>query len=246
MKYTTESWIKKAKEIHGDVYDYSLVKYVNQRRKVKILCRKCGRLFEQSAGNHLSGHGCSHCKKERLRNLYQDSLQDFIDKAVSVHGYKYDYSLVDYKGSHKKVEIICRNCGKSFKQKPCNHTNLGAGCPHCRTHGFKGYKGGSLYILLDDLRKPSFMKIGVAHKISRRLTELRNATPFGFYLAMHLRMAGYACLEVESSLHEMFKDLNLNLKGFNGATEWFDFSEDVFDNVLDLAKGRYTFLKRRC
>lgn len=230
---------------HGDRYDYSLVEYVNQKRKIKILCRKCNRLFEQSAGNHLSGHGCPHCKKEYLRTLYQNNTQDFIDKAVAVHGDRYDYSLVDYKGAHKKVEIICRKCGKSFKQKPCNHTNAGAGCPHCRAYGFKDYKEGFLYILLDNLREPSFMKIGVAHKISRRLVELRGVTPFGFHLAMHLRMPGDACLEVESSLHEMFKDLNLNLKGFNGATEWFDFSEDVFENTLDLAKGRYTFLKRR-
>ena len=121
----------------------------------------------------------------------------------------------------------------------------GAGCPHCKTHGFKDYKEGVLYILLDNLKKPSFMKIGVTHKISRRLVELRRATPFGFHLAMHLKMAGVVCLEVESQLHERFKDLNLHLKGFNGATEWFDYSEKVFDSTIDLAKGRYTFLKRR-
>lgn len=85
------------------------------------------------------------------------------------------------------------------------------------------------------------MKIGVTHKISRRLVGLRRATPFGFHLAMHLKMAGVVCLEVESQLHERFKDLNLHLKGFNGATEWFDYSEKVFDSTI----GRYTFLKRR-
>lgn len=37
-RLTTESFIKRAKEIHGDKYDYSLVQYINSRTKVKIIC----------------------------------------------------------------------------------------------------------------------------------------------------------------------------------------------------------------
>lgn len=79
MKYTTESWIKKAKEIHGDAYDYSLVKYTNQRGKVKILCKTCGKLFEQSAGNHLQRHGCPHCKTHGFKDYKEGVLYILLD-----------------------------------------------------------------------------------------------------------------------------------------------------------------------
>jgi hypothetical protein len=35
---TTESFIEKAKKIHGDKYEYSLVEYINNKTKVKIIC----------------------------------------------------------------------------------------------------------------------------------------------------------------------------------------------------------------
>ena len=46
-KLTTEEFIKRAKEIHGDKYDYSLVEYKGIYEKVKIICPIHG-LFEQS------------------------------------------------------------------------------------------------------------------------------------------------------------------------------------------------------
>ena len=46
--------------IHGEKYDYSETVYKNARSKVKIICPKHG-LFEQTAKNHTSGHGCNMC-----------------------------------------------------------------------------------------------------------------------------------------------------------------------------------------
>ena len=55
--------------------------------------------------------------------------EQFILKAREVHGWKYDYSKVDYKDSHTKVCIICPIHGE-FWQKPDNHLN-GWGCKKC-------------------------------------------------------------------------------------------------------------------
>lgn len=38
-KLTTEEFIERAKDIHGDKYDYSLVEYKTNRDKVKIICK---------------------------------------------------------------------------------------------------------------------------------------------------------------------------------------------------------------
>ena len=44
-KHTTESFIQKAREVHGDSYDYAFVNYVYSHTKVKIICRKHGSFF---------------------------------------------------------------------------------------------------------------------------------------------------------------------------------------------------------
>ena len=58
IKKTTEQFIKEAKLIHGDEYDYSLVEYINNSTKVKIKCNSCGNIFEQRPHDHLKGCGC--------------------------------------------------------------------------------------------------------------------------------------------------------------------------------------------
>lgn len=47
IKVTTESFIIKAIEVHGDLYDYSLTNSVNSStKKVKILCREHGEFLQ--------------------------------------------------------------------------------------------------------------------------------------------------------------------------------------------------------
>lgn len=53
----TEQFIKKAKLIHGNKYDYSLVEYVNNKTKIKIICNTCKDSYLQSPAEHLSGKG---------------------------------------------------------------------------------------------------------------------------------------------------------------------------------------------
>ena len=194
-KLTTEEFIKKAKQVHGDKYDYSKVEYINNLTKVKIICSehgefeqtpgnhlsgkgcpKCAKIkrkeikvvdtksfiqqatlvhngfyqytkvsytkrnnkviitcpihgdFEQIAGDHLCGHGCSKCKADKAK-LNVDSLEMFISKAQKTHGNKYDYSKVNYINSQTKVCITCSKHGE-FWQKPYSHIQ-GTGCPMC-------------------------------------------------------------------------------------------------------------------
>lgn len=91
-KLTNIDFIYNAKNIHGDKYNYSLVKYINAKTKVKIICPIHG-IFEQSPNN-----GCPKCK-----NL----ITNFIENAKLIHNDKYDYSLIEYKNSKLKVKIIC-------------------------------------------------------------------------------------------------------------------------------------------
>ena len=44
------------------------------------------------------------------------TTEEFIKKAIAVHGDKYDYSRVVYKGRHEKVEIGCPRHGFFWKE----------------------------------------------------------------------------------------------------------------------------------
>lgn len=57
---TTEQFIKEAKEVHGDKYNYENTNYTNSKKKVIITCKHHGD-FKQKAGSHLEGMGCSKC-----------------------------------------------------------------------------------------------------------------------------------------------------------------------------------------
>lgn len=66
-RLTKEQFIAKARRVHGDRYDYSLVNYVNYRTSVQIICPKHG-MFPQSPDHHCDRkQGCPDCKRERLR-----------------------------------------------------------------------------------------------------------------------------------------------------------------------------------
>lgn len=129
-KLTLANFIKNAKEIHGNKYDYSQVIYINSRTKVKIYCKKCKRYFEQLPFVHCRGNGCKHCGTERAAALQRSNSIDFIKKAKNIHGDKYSYDKVKYFSSEKKVKIFCNKCKKYFFQTPNKHLN-NQGCPYC-------------------------------------------------------------------------------------------------------------------
>ena len=129
---TKEEFIEKAKEKHGDKYDYSKVKYVNNKTKVCIICPEPEHgEFLQEANSHLQGKGCPKCAYEDKGERRRLSKEDFIKKAHEKHGNKYDYSNVEYVDTLTKVCIICLkpNHGE-FWQTPYSHTR-GNGCPKC-------------------------------------------------------------------------------------------------------------------
>ena len=123
-KLTKEEWIAKAKAIHGDKYDYSLVEYTGSKEYVTIICPKHG-AFQQRAGNHLK-YGCSKCGGNK-----KVTKQEFIDKATKIHNGKFDYSKVeDFKTIKDKITIICPIHGE-FNQLVEDHMK-GCGCNKCR------------------------------------------------------------------------------------------------------------------
>lgn len=57
------------------------------------------------------------------------TTKEFVEKAMLLHGNKYDYSQTVYVDSRTKVSIICREHG-AFEQRASSHL-LGNGCHDC-------------------------------------------------------------------------------------------------------------------
>jgi len=123
-----KKFIEKARKIHGDKYDYSEVIYTYNKLKIKIICPEHGE-FEQVPKSHIEGHGCPKCGAMKKRKNRLLTTKEFIEKAIKVHGDKYDYSDVVYTMSKNKIKIICPEHGE-FEQIARNHLQ-GKGCLIC-------------------------------------------------------------------------------------------------------------------
>lgn len=134
-KSSTSEFIVKAKKIHGDKYDYSSVKYVNNSTKVTIICPIHGE-FEQSPSNHLLGRGCRLCGYIDLSLFKTRTKEEFLIEANLIHNNKYDYELTNYITCKDKIKIKCKKHG-IFEQTPDGHINGKQGCPKCSSTNSK-------------------------------------------------------------------------------------------------------------
>lgn len=130
---SNEEFIRKARAVHGDKYDYSKTVYKGSRRPVDIICRGCGSVFSQQAGSHLRGCGCPFCNGGTDRLGY--TAESYIEKARKIHGGRYDYSKTIYSGSMRKITVTCPEHGW-FAVRAADHLQ-GQGCPLCRKEAEK-------------------------------------------------------------------------------------------------------------
>jgi hypothetical protein len=225
LAFTLDDFIEQAKAAHGDKYDYSEVDYKLAHDKVVISCPIHGR-FKQTPALHVRSCGCTKCGDEMIGKALIKSADEFISNSKSVHGEKYDYSLVRYRGAHKKVKILCRDHGV-FEQTPDSHINTGCGCPKCSVHGFKDNELASLYVLRSLCG--SYLKIGISNEISVRVKKLHRTTPFEFDVIEKFYAIGLVVRNMESKFHKVFD--NAGFKGFDGATEWFHYDSEKLQQL---------------
>jgi hypothetical protein len=77
----------------------------------------------------ISGIFCILKGINHLQMSARKTTAQFIEDAQKVHGERYDYSLVEYVNSGKKVKIICKQHGP-FIQVASSHL-VGKGCSKC-------------------------------------------------------------------------------------------------------------------
>lgn len=116
---TTESFIAEAKEIYGNLYDYSKVEYKNKDHRVTIVCPVHGD-FQVYAREHLDGKRCPKCEKG----------EKFLVKLKDKFGDRFGLDEFVYESSTVPVTLVCPTHGV-FSRNPNQILNSTFGCPLC-------------------------------------------------------------------------------------------------------------------
>lgn len=237
IRITASTFIEKAKLVHGDRYDYSSLNFKNTRLKVAIGCRIHG-IFYQNIYSHLNGINCSKCSDIITAYKNRTTVEEFIRKSNLKHKNKYDYSNVQYKKLHNKVEIICPIHGK-FLQKADDHLK-GVGCRTCSidTTGWKFtnwkkagdksryFESFKVYIVECYNENERFYKIGKTYK---KLTDRFAGKQFPY---------NYKVMKIYEGDADYISKLEVKLKNENASNRYipglkFGGSKECFIAVMD-------------
>lgn len=203
-KITKEEWISRFVELYGDKYDYSKSVFINSSTPIDIYCNIHKVYFRKRPDKHILNHRCKYC----VYDIRKDTLEDFIRKAKIKHGDKYDYSLVDYKGTYEDINIICP-IHSVFPQRPNDHLN-GSGCPDCvaRHTGFnltyfkekciKNNNGLGIFYLLKCYKEEEiFYKYGVTSRSVEERYRYKKDLPYDYTIEYTIEDTPEVIFELE-------------------------------------------------
>ena len=124
-KKRTFQFLKKAKNKHGDTYDYSKVEYVNSYTPVELICPRHGQFYQQPR-IHVQGSGCKRCSLETRTT----SRNSFLERCKKHFNKKYEYPVLkDFIRFTEFIKIVCPEHG-TFTQRVNRHM-AGRGCKKC-------------------------------------------------------------------------------------------------------------------
>lgn len=136
-RLTQEEFLQRAKEVHGNKYDYSFSVYESFRKKIKIICPIHGQ-FEQSPLGHIfNKNGCPKCWKSlhktgELQRLYSvdhnffDEIRDlqswvlgffYADGCLKHHTFQFDQSKECGRELLEKIKEILKYTGPVYSQQ---------------------------------------------------------------------------------------------------------------------------------
>jgi G:T-mismatch repair DNA endonuclease (very short patch repair protein) len=165
-RYTKDKFLNMAKETHqNNLDDYSVIDYINLKTKINIECIIHG-VYSQFPIDHIGGHRCFKCGKDKLSLQFRLSREEFIKRSNEKHNNFYEYTNVEYVNADIKVEIICPKHG-IFLQTPHNHMN-GVSCKRCTLTGCSKVQIEWLKFLENELNlKIEHYENGGEHRIKK-------------------------------------------------------------------------------
>ena len=125
-------FIIKAKQVHGEKYNYNKVIYKNGNTKIIINCPIHGD-FLQVPSSHLSGNGCDKCARDKQSKNLRLTQKEFIERVTELFGDKYNFTNTKYTKSDEDVTYTCPNHGEVITK--ASNLLAGNGCGKCSGKG---------------------------------------------------------------------------------------------------------------
>lgn len=231
--FSTKEYLDKIDRDHKLNYDLSMVDYKHANSKIEVICRTHG-TFSVRASAFARGTGCRLCAYELNTKRMSSNVDDFIARAKSVHGNRYDYSLVEYETALKNVEIICETHG-IFHQTPASHLT-GRGCPSCKKSGFKQNSIAHLYVLIYN----EILKVGITNQdVLDRIQQINRSSGYSFVEVLSVSMYGAEAKQLERSALKYLASKYKRCKDkFTGSTECF-YSVDILDLLNRIKENKW-------
>lgn len=224
---TLNEFIEKSNKIHKNKYIYDKFNYINNYTKSTIICPIHGE-FEQPPKAHLIGKGCKKCGTHSMIDKQTMKNEEFLKRAINVHGNKYDYTNTKYISKFKKVAISCKIHG-IFNQQANNHL-LGNGCPTCakivQNYYFRISNEQAdkipctLYLVNISDNVENFYKIGISSNIKDRFRQIKHLYKVKIIFEFNTNLQD--AITLETMIIKKYKDIRYTpLKLFDGQTECF-------------------------
>lgn len=121
---TFESFVEKARKIHGDKYEYFENCFTKTASKLKIYCKKCGKVFEQMGTMHLAGNGCSFCNPPHTKLTHEKFVQKMSETHPNLE------ILSRYISTNKPIEVRCKIHDYKYTTTP-HRLVQGSNCQKC-------------------------------------------------------------------------------------------------------------------
>ena len=137
-KLTKEEFVKRCKERHADLYDYTKSDYVDMFTKVEIFSNKHKLWFWQAPVDHSRGSsGCPECTADRKRAAVQYTKEPAMEKLPQRIKEILDFTNTVYNGYRKQAYVRCKKHDVEF---PILWQSLHkcVGCPECLTELARG------------------------------------------------------------------------------------------------------------
>lgn len=211
-----ESCSKKGYEFLGFIDGY-----VNNSSKVKLRCRAHGEW--DAAVSHVlhDATGCPVCGGKQ--KLLEYDVITRITVAGAQKGFVFGGWVDRHNNNSSKVRLLCVDHGEwTAVVESIIHQKTG--CPKCAVFGFVPSKSGTLYALRSV--DGDYVKVGISNNFEQRLGQLQKRTPFEFKVLRELKFTnGADAMAAEQVIHKSFPSAGLT--GFDGCTEWLEWSPDV-------------------
>ena len=180
----------------------------------KTSCPSCQRAAASSK--------CSKTKMKKIDMVINDvacAIGDEIE-LIGVVG--------EVKGTRTVMRFRCEDHSIEFDISANHVVCHGQRCPLCNLGGFNMAAAGFLYAIKSDCGR--YVKVGITNSPKDRFSQLKRSTPFSFNIEHIVRFdVGRDARRKEKKIHDKFKSADFT--GFDGATEWLEFDEEIINEM---------------